>query len=133
MKPGYERRNDNTMTIRKVNIQKKADLITELHSYKVIAQMNDYYFKLVKAKREFVWHTHPETDEVFVGIEGSFKLATREEVFDIHEGEMIVVPKGGEHKPICETECCVMLIEPKETVNTGNAGGVLTDTNLEWL
>jgi mannose-6-phosphate isomerase-like protein (cupin superfamily) len=121
------------MEIKKINIQGKANLITELHSYKIIAQMNDYYFKLVKAKRDFVWHQHPETDEVFVGIEGSFKLATREKVFEINEGEIIVVPKGVEHKPICEEECCVMLIEPKETINTGNAGGSLTDTNLEWL
>lgn len=121
------------MSITKVNIKEKASLITELHAYKIIAQMNDYYFKLVKAKREFVWHQHPETDEVFVCIEGSFKLATREKVFEINEGEMIVVPKGVEHKPICEEECCVMLIEPKETVNTGTAGGALTDTRLEWI
>jgi mannose-6-phosphate isomerase-like protein (cupin superfamily) len=121
------------MEIKKINIQEKANLITELHSYKIIAQMNDYYFKLVKAKRDFVWHQHPETDEVFVGVEGSFKLATRDKMFEINEGEMIVVPKGVEHKPICEEECCVLLIEPKETVNTGNAGGALTDTNLEWI
>ena len=121
------------MKTSKVNIMEKADLIQELHSYKVIAQMNDYYFKLVKAKREFVWHKHPETDEVFVGIQGTFKLATREEVFVISEGEMIVVPKNIEHKPICAEECTVMLIEPKETVNTGTAGGDLTDTNLEWI
>ncbi len=121
------------MKIRKVNITEKADLIKDLHSYKIIAEMNDYYFKLVKAKRDFVWHQHPETDEVFVGIEGRFKLATRDEVFEIGEGEMIVVQKGIEHKPICEEECCVMLIEPKETVNTGNAGGALTDSNLEWI
>jgi mannose-6-phosphate isomerase-like protein (cupin superfamily) len=121
------------MEIKKINIQEKSNLITELHSYKIIARMNDYYFKLVKAKRDFVWHQHPETDEVFFGIEGSFKLATREKVFEINEGEMIVVPKGVEHKPICEEECCVMLIEPKETINTGNAGGSLTDGNLEWI
>jgi mannose-6-phosphate isomerase-like protein (cupin superfamily) len=101
------------MEIRKVNIKDKADLITELHSYKVIAQMNDYYFKLVKARRDFVWHQHPKTDEVFIAVEGSFKLATRDKVFDIKEGEMIVILGGVEHKPIYEEECCVMLIEPK--------------------
>jgi len=121
------------MKIQKINIREKADLIKELHSYKIIAQMNDYYFKLVKAKRKFVWHQHPETDEVFVAIEGKFKLAFRDKIIDMDEGEMIVVPKGTEHKPICEDECCLMLIEPKETVNTGNAGGNLTDTNLEWI
>lgn len=121
------------MEIRKVAIREKANLIHELHSYKVIAQMNDYYFKLVKAKREFVWHQHPETDEVFIAIEGSFKLAFRDQVVELDEGDMIVVPKGVEHKPVCEKECCVMLIEPKETVNTGNTGGALTDTSLEWI
>jgi mannose-6-phosphate isomerase-like protein (cupin superfamily) len=121
------------MEMRKVTIKEKADLITELHSYKVIAEMNDYYFKLVKAKRDFVWHRHPETDEVFVGIQGKFKLATRDGEFVIEEGDMIVVPKGVEHKPICEEECCVMLIEPKETINTGSAGGALTATRLEWI
>jgi mannose-6-phosphate isomerase-like protein (cupin superfamily) len=128
-----KKRFHNMMQIRTVNIQDKANLITELHAYKIIAQMNDYYFKLVKAKREFVWHRHPETDEVFIGIQGKFKLATRDEVFDINEGEMIVVPRGIEHKPICDEECCVMLIEPKETINTGTTGGSLTDTNLEWI
>jgi mannose-6-phosphate isomerase-like protein (cupin superfamily) len=121
------------MEIRKVNIREKAGLIKELHSYKVIAQMNDYYFKLVRAKREFVWHRHPETDEVFIAVEGSFRLAFRDRVIDLSEGDMVVVPKGVEHRPICETECCVMLIEPKETVNTGTAGGSLTDTTLEWI
>ncbi|HOI71822.1 MAG TPA: cupin domain-containing protein [Methanobacterium sp.] len=121
------------MEIRKINIKDKANLIKELHSYKVIAQMNDYHFKLVKAKRDFIWHQHPETDEVFIGIQGSFKLATRDKVLEICEGEMIVVPRGVEHKPICEEECCVMLIEPKETINTGNTVGELTDTKLEWI
>jgi mannose-6-phosphate isomerase-like protein (cupin superfamily) len=121
------------MQIRKINIREKADLITELHSYKIIAQMNDYYFKLVKAKRDFVWHLHPVTDEVFIGIEGRFTLATRDAVFEINEGEMIVVPRGVEHKPICEDECCIMLIEPKETINTGNTFGALTDTKLQWI
>ena len=122
-----------SMNAVKVNIREKANLIRELHAYKVIAQMNDYYFKLVKAKRDFVWHRHPETDEVFIAIEGSFKLAFRDQVVEMTEGDMIVVPKDVEHKPICEEECCVMLVEPKETVNTGNAGGPLTDTALEWI
>ena len=111
------------MEIKKVNIREKADLIKELHSYKIIAQMKDYYFKLVKAKRDFIWHQHPETDEVFYGVEGSFKLAFRDNIVQMNEGDMVVVPKGVEHKPICEETCCIMLIEPKETVNTGNAGG----------
>ncbi len=121
------------MEIKVVNIKGKADLITELHRYKVIAEMNDYYFKLVKAKREFVLHQHPETDEVFITVQGQFKIALRDKVINLSEGDMVVIPKGVEHKPICEEECCVMLIEPKATINTGNTGGVLTDMELEWI
>lgn len=121
------------MEIRVVNLEEKANLIEQLHKYKLIAELNDYQFKLVKAKREFVWHSHIETDEVFFVVQGEMKLAFRDRVFDVRKGEMLVVPKGVEHKPICENECTVMLIEPKGTINTGNAGGNLTDTDLEWI
>jgi mannose-6-phosphate isomerase-like protein (cupin superfamily) len=121
------------MDIRVVNLEEKARLITELHKYKLIAELNDYQFKLVKVKREFIWHRHDETDEVFFVVAGAMKLAFRDKALDLKKGEMIVVPKGVEHKPICDSECTVMLIEPKGTINTGNAGGNLTDTELEWI
>lgn len=121
------------MEIRVVNLQEKAKLIKELHQYKLIAEINNYQLKLVKAKREFIWHSHPETDELFFMVEGQMKLEFRDKIFDLKEGELIVVPKGTEHKPICVTECTVMLIEPRDTLNTGNAGGPLTDTNVEWI
>jgi mannose-6-phosphate isomerase-like protein (cupin superfamily) len=88
---------------------------------------------LVKAKREFIWHSHEETDEMFFMVEGQMKLALRNEIFELKKGELIVVPKGVEHKPICDTECTVMLVEPKGTINTGSAGGDQTDTELEWI
>ena len=121
------------MDIRVVNLEEKASLIKELHKYKLIAELNDYQFKLIKAKREFVWHSHEETDEMFFVVDGEMQLALRDRIFDMHKGELIVVPKGTEHKPICDTECTVMLVEPKGTLNTGNAGGSLTDTELEWI
>jgi len=121
------------MDIKVVNLKEKADKIHELHKYKLIAELNDYQFKLVKAKREFVWHSHPETDEMFFVVEGRIRLAFRQEVFELKKGELIVVPKGVEHQPICDTECTIMLVEPKGTLNTGNAGGALTDTDLEWI
>lgn len=121
------------MEIRVVNLQEKSDLIKELHQYKLIAELNNYQVKLVKAKREFIWHSHPETDELFFVVKGRMKLAFRDRIFEVKKGELIVVPEGVEHKPICKTECTVMLIEPEETLNTGNAGGPLTDTNLEWI
>ncbi|WP_414470117.1 cupin domain-containing protein [Methanobacterium sp. ACI-7] len=121
------------MDIRVVNLEEKASLIEELHKYKLIAELNNYQFKLVKAKREFVGHSHPETDEMFFVVEGTIQLAFRDKIFDLKKGEFIVVPKGVEHKPICNEECTVMLIEPKGTLNTGDAGGSLKDTELEWI
>jgi mannose-6-phosphate isomerase-like protein (cupin superfamily) len=121
------------MDTRVVNLETKARLIKDLHKYKLVAELNDYQFKMVKAKREFVWHSHAETDEVFFVVEGTMQLAFRDKIYDLKKGEMIVVPKGREHKPVCETECTILLIEPKGTVNTGTAGGPLTDTELEWI
>lgn len=121
------------MEINVINFRKKVDLIEELHSYKLIAQMNECQFKLVKAKREFIWHQHPETDEVFIVIEGTLQIDLRDKTLNLAEGEMVVIPKGVEHKPVCRELCCLLLIEPEGTINTGNAGGGLTDTDLEWI
>lgn len=121
------------MGISVVNLEDKFAKIKELHAYKVVAQMNDYHFKLVKMKREFIWHSHPETDEVFMIIDGSMKIDLRDDTLNLKKGDMIVIPKGIEHKPSSEEECHIVLIEPAGTLNTGNAGGILTDTELEWI
>ena len=121
------------MEIRVVNLEEKAKLIHELHKYKLVAELNDIQFKLVKSKREFIWHSHEETDEMFFVVEGEIKLAFREKIFTLKKGELIVVPKGIEHRPVCETECTILLVEPRGTVNTGKAGGMLTDMELEWI
>lgn len=121
------------MQPRVVNLQDKANLITEKHKYKLIAEVNDYHFKLVKAKREFVLHKHDETDELFFVVEGEMQLQIEDELFDLKQGELCVVPKGKMHKPICKTECTVMLVEPNTTINTGDVTSELTDTELEWI
>lgn len=121
------------MDVNVVNFQEKFSKLDELHSYKVIAQMNDYYFKIVRTRREFVWHAHPETDEVFVVIEGNLQIELRNKTLNLNKGDMVVIPKGIEHKPSCKEECHVLLIEPAVTVNTGDAGGNLTDMELEWI
>ncbi len=121
------------MDISIVNFKEKFSKIHELHSYKTIAEMNDYHFKLVRMKREFIWHKHPETDEVFVVIEGNLRIDLREKTLDLKKGEMVVIPKGIEHKPSSNEECEILLIEPASTVNTGDAGGDLTDTESEWI
>lgn len=122
------------MDINVVTLKEKADLIDELHAYKCIARMNDYEFKLVKAQREFVWHRHPDTDEVFFAVEGSFVIHLRDKILELSAGDMVVIPKGVEHKPVCEELCTILLIEPKGTVNTGDAGGDMTaDTEVEEI
>lgn len=116
-----------------INLKDKAGLIRDLHAYKGVAKMNNYDFKLVKAKREFIWHKHPDTDEVFFAVEGSFVIHLRDKVLSLSPGDLVVIPKGVEHKPVFDTQCTVMLIEPEGTVNTGDSGGDLTDDNVEWI
>lgn len=116
-----------------INLQKKFWLFSELWSPKIIAQMNDYHFKLVKIQGDFVWHSHAETDEVFIVIEGSMQISLRGGEAILNAGEMFVVPKGVEHKPYAASECKLMLIEPIGTVNTGEEGGERTAKNDEWI
>jgi mannose-6-phosphate isomerase-like protein (cupin superfamily) len=116
-----------------VNIEEKFGKFHDLHSYKIIAQMNEYHFKLMRVKREFIWHKHSETDEVFMVIDGNLRIDLRDKTLHLKKGEMVVIPRGMEHKPSCTEECKVMLIEPVGTVNTGDVGGKLTDTKLEWI
>ncbi len=121
------------MDISVVNFKDKFKKIHEQHSYKIIAQMNNYHFKLVRVEREFIWHKHPETDEVFMVIDGHLQIDLRDKVLHLKKGEMVVIPRGVEHKPSCKEECKILLIEPAGTPNTGDAGGDLTVTELEWI
>ncbi len=116
-----------------INFQDKFKKFNEHWSPKIIAQMNDYHFKIAKIEGEFVWHSHPETDEVFIVIQGEMQIAFRDWKAALKEGEMLVVPKGVEHKPIAEQECHILMVEPAGTVNTGDAGGDLTVDDVEWV
>jgi mannose-6-phosphate isomerase-like protein (cupin superfamily) len=121
------------MEYRPINFKEKLATFSEHWSPKIIAQMNDYHFKLVKFQGDFVWHRHDDTDEVFIPLEGEMSIEFREGKVDVKAGEMFVVPKGLEHKPCAEKECKVMLVEPAGTVNTGNAGGDLTAEDNVWI
>ena len=112
-----------------VNLYSKFNKFADHWSPKVIAEMNDYQFKLVKIKGEFVKHQHLETDEVFIVIEGKMKIEFDSETIEIKSGEMIVVPKGLAHKPFADEECKVMLVEPRGILNTGDTKGDLTAPN----
>ncbi len=117
----------------KINLKDKLSKFSDHWSPKVIAEMNDYQFKLVKIQGEFVWHNHDDTDETFIVIEGEMKIEFENETVELREGDMFVVPKGIEHKPWAENECKVMIIEPRGVVNTGNAEGDLTASNDVWI
>lgn len=116
-----------------INIKEKLNKVNEHWSPKIIAQMNDYHFKLAKIKGEFVWHKHDETDETFLVINGKMKILFRDSEINLSEGEMYVVPKGVEHKPLADKECSILLIEPAGTVNTGDSPSELTKNNLDWV
>jgi mannose-6-phosphate isomerase-like protein (cupin superfamily) len=126
-------RSGKIMNNKSININEKLTKFTEHWSPKVIAEMNEYQFKLVKVQGEFVWHDHKETDEVFIVIEGKMVIKFRDGEVNLGKGEMFVVPKGVEHKPYAEKECHIMLVEPKGVVNTGNAEGELTAENDVWI
>ena len=117
----------------KVNLKEKLALFSDHWSPKVIAEMNDYQFKLVKLQGDFVWHNHADTDEAFIVIEGEMRIEFEDETIELSEGEMYMVPKGVEHKPYAEKECKVMIIEPRGVVNTGDAEGDLTASNDVWI
>ena len=119
--------------MKKINLEDKLSKFSEHWSPKMIAEMNDYQFKLVKIEGEFVWHEHPDTDEVFIVIEGTMRIEFEDRTIELSEGEMLVVPKGVRHKPYAEAECKVMLVEPRGVVNTGDTGDELTADNDVWV
>ncbi len=116
-----------------INLKEKLSKFSDHWSPKVIAELNDYQFKLVKIQGEFVWHNHPDTDEVFIVIEGTMNIEFENETVRLTEGEILVVPKGVEHKPYAEKECKVMLVEPRGVVNTGDSDSELTADNDVWI
>jgi mannose-6-phosphate isomerase-like protein (cupin superfamily) len=103
-----------------ISIAQKFSLFSEQYQPKVIARMNDYEFKLARVEGDFVWHSHPETDETFLVLEGELTIDFRDGRVTLKAGEMFVVPRGREHKPSAAAECKIMLIEPAGTVNTGD-------------
>ncbi len=120
------------MGIEVINFEEKFAKFSERFSPKIIAQMNDYHFKLTRTFGDFVWHKHPETDETFIVINGKLQIDLRDKSLHLKPGDMVVIPKGVEHKPYAREECKILLIEPAGTINTGDAGGELTKSEL-WI
>lgn len=121
------------MDYQSINFQDKLSKFSEHWSPKIIAQMNDYHFKIVKVQGEFIWHDHLETDEVFVVLKGQLQIHFRDGRVLLKEGEMFVVPKGVEHKPVAPQECHILLVEPTGTVNTGEVVSEKTAANDVWI
>ena len=119
--------------MKKINLQSKYKKFNDLWSPKVIAEMNDYQFKLAKIKDDFIWHQHSDTDEVFIVIEGTINIEFEDETVQLDAGEMIVVPKGKKHRPYAKEEAKIMLVEPKGVTNTGDIQSDLTALNDQWI
>ena len=119
--------------MKKINFSSKFSKFSDRWSPKVIAETNDYQFKLVKIKDDFIWHKHDDTDEVFIVLDGTIFIEFEDKTIQINEGEMIVVPKGVKHKPYANKEAKIMLVEPSGVVNTGDKEDKLTALNDEWV
>jgi mannose-6-phosphate isomerase-like protein (cupin superfamily) len=121
------------MSYSPVNLSDKFAKVSDHWSPKIIAQMNDYHFKLVKIQGDFVWHSHGATDEVFLVIDGEMTIHFRDGEVRLRAGEMFVIPRGIEHKPSAFWECKVMLVESAGTINTGEVQSELTAQDNVWV
>ena len=117
----------------RISLSEKLALFSDYWSPKIIGEINDSHVKLVKLKGEFVWHQHEKEDELFLVIKGKLLIKLRDGDINLEEGEMVIIPRGVEHMPVAAEEVHVLLLEPKSTVNTGNAGGERTVATLERI
>jgi mannose-6-phosphate isomerase-like protein (cupin superfamily) len=115
----------------KVNLAEKIGLLEEPYVPGIVGYLNDYKLVVVRVRGEFVWHEHEDTDDFFLVLEGRLTIQLRDRDIVLSEGEMFVVPRGVEHCPRADEEAHVLLIEPRGTVNTGDAGGELTAEERE--
>lgn len=116
-----------------INFSEKLALFSEQWSQRVIAEMNDYQFKLAKLEGEFIWHEHADTDEVFIVLEGQLRIDFRDGAVQLAAGEMFVIPKGVQHKPYAEKEAKILLVEPRGVINTGAEESDRTRQNDVWI
>lgn len=119
-------------SVQRINLEQKLAQFSEHWSPKIIAELNGQHVKLVKFRGEFVWHSHEHEDELFHVLRGSFRMEFRDKVVELAAGDVIVVPRGVEHRPVADEEVSVLLFEPATTVNTGTAGGERT-ARPDWI
>ncbi len=121
------------MTTPAINFEDKLRLIQDHWQPRVLAELNDYQFKIVKILGDFVWHKHDDTDEAFIVLKGTLRIDLPDRQIVLNPGEMYVVPKSVEHKPYAASEVSMLLVEPKGVTNTGNVGGEQTAPNDVWI
>lgn len=121
------------MDYQPINLHTKFDLFDDHWAPRVVAEMNDYQFKLVRVRDAFVWHQHEDTDEAFLVIDGELRIDFRDGSVVLGPGELFVVPRGVEHRPFAADETKVLVLEPKGVVNTGDAVGGPTAQNDVWI
>jgi mannose-6-phosphate isomerase-like protein (cupin superfamily) len=119
--------------MKKINLEEKFNLFQEHWSPKIVGQLNGQQVKLVKLQGEFVWHSHEQEDELFYVVKGVLKMELRNETIELQEGEMLIVQRGIEHKPVAEKEVWVLLFEPASTLNTGNLVNERTRKELDVI
>ena len=119
--------------VKKINIDQKLSLFNDHWNPRIIGELNKQHVKLAKIKGEFIWHKHDNEDEMFLVLKGTLKIEFRDKTEIIRENEIIIVPKGVEHRPIAEEEVSIMLFEPATTINTGDLDNERTRKNLESL
>lgn len=121
------------MTIEKINVADKFSQFTDYFNPRIAGELNGQQVKLVKFQGEFVWHHHDNEDELFYVVKGSFDMHLRDKIITINAGELLIMPRGVEHKPVAKEVVEILLFEPASTLNTGNIENELTVKNLERL
>jgi len=120
--------------VEKVNLKEKLALFDEHWTPKIVAEVGDMHVKLAKIQGEFVWHAHEHEDELFMVISGELSMELRgRQAIRLGPGEVLVVPRGVEHRPVAPEEVHILMFEPKTTVNTGTAEGDRTVAEPEWI
>ena len=117
----------------RIGLAEKLALFDDHWRPRIIAQLNGQHVKLARFQGEFVWHAHEDGDELFLVLRGAFRMEFRDRVVELREGDLLVVPRGVEHRPVAEHEVAVLLFEPAGTLNTGSAGGERTVRDPEWI
>ena len=119
--------------IEKINLKEKFAKFSDHWNPKVIGHLNHYLVKVAKFQRDFVWHSHESEDELFMVIDGSFTMELRDRSIEVREGELIIIPRGTEHRPVAKKEASILLFEPNTLINTGEVRNQLTVENPDHI